>query len=119
MGSSNSGPKRTGAGPHILPEQRSAVTSLLLHEPVVFLCADAVLGEGTPFDAGRAHGPGIDMGLHFLHIESGSSVQISIFRRTSGNGYPRASDVRISELPGQPSLNIPMVLLYLSSPEKI
>ena len=32
-----------------------------LHQPLVLLGADAVLGEGAPLDAGHAHGPGIDV----------------------------------------------------------
>ena len=38
-----------------------------LHEPVVLLGADAVLGEGAPFDARCAHGPGIDMAALLAH----------------------------------------------------
>jgi hypothetical protein len=56
---------------------------------------------------------------HFLQAESGSSVQISIFSPHFWHRISSGFGVRISELPGQPSLKSPMVELYLFSGEKI
>jgi len=55
------GRRRKGKDMRVWSEGNGRLLLCGLHKPVVLLGADAVLGEGAPFDAGRAHGPGIDM----------------------------------------------------------
>ena len=59
------GRRRKGKDMRVWSEGNGRLLLRGLHETVVLLGADAVLGESAPFDAGRAHGPGIDMAALF------------------------------------------------------